>query len=340
MRKKILTVLASLCLCASAWAVNDTKICMILDKAGKDDNGFNQSAYRAFQKALDKQIISKDSHYVTARDERNLQQIVRSFVVTKGMKCDAIFVVGFNNAESVKDLALQYADQKFVVIDAVVDRKNVRSLVYREDQGAFLVGAIAAMKSKTHQVGFVGGMEVPLIKRFETAYVAGAKYKDPQASVVVGFVGLTIDAWNNPTKAQEIAMSQYEHGADVIFQAAGGSGFGVFNAVEKINGKGKAKKYAIGCDTNQNGIKPGLILTSMVKGIETSTLDSIEDVVKGRFTAGVKEYNLGNQGVDWVLDDNNRNLFSAKDLKEINRIKTEIISGKIYVPDYYKTAAK
>lgn len=339
MKKILVTSFFSLCFFLNAWSEDNAKICMILDKAGKDDHGFNQSAYEAFQTALTDKMISKSSKVFEAKDENRMQQAVRTFV---DQKCVSIFVVGFNNAELVQVLAPKYPTQNFVVIDAVVNAKNVRSLVYREDQGAFLVGAIAAMKSKTHKVGFIGGMEVPLIKRFETAYVAGAKYANPKTTVTIGYVGVTIDAWNNPTKAQEIALSQYEHDVDVIFHAAGGSGFGVFNAVEKVdtNKKLENKKFAIGCDTNQNWIKPGLILTSMVKEIEKSTFDSIKDVVDHKFTTGVKEYSLANSGVDWAFDKNNQKLFNKDELKEINRIKTEIISGKIHVPDYYKSNQK
>lgn len=340
MKKILISLCVSLCLVSfQARSEDKSKICMILDKAGKDDHGFNQSAYEAFQASLKKKMISLDSKVFEAKDEARMQQAVRTFVE---QKCVAIFVVGFNNAELVQVLAPKYPAQNFVVIDAVVNAKNVRSLVYREDQGAFLVGAIAGMKSKSNKVGFIGGMEVPLIKRFETAYVAGAQYANPKVEILKGYVGVTIDAWNNPTKAQEIALSQYEHGADVIFHAAGGSGFGVFNAVEKVDANQKVgfQKFAIGCDTNQNWIKPGLVLTSMVKEIKKSTQDSIQDVVDHKFTAGVMEYGLSNSGVDWAFDKNNEKLFTKTDLKEINRIKTEIISGKIHVPDYYKSIQK
>ena len=150
-------------------------------------------------------------------------------------------------------------------------------------------------------------------------------------------VGITIDAWNNPTKSEEIAINQYNQGADIIFQAAGGSGYGVFNAAEKMNNKNPSiKYYAIGCDSNQNWIKPGIILTSMIKNIGESIQDSVQDIVSNRYTFGIKEYNLANGGINWALDENNRPLFTKEMINKINSVKEAIVHNPDQVPDYYK----
>jgi basic membrane protein A and related proteins len=301
------------------------KICMILDKAGKDDHSFNQEAYRGFQKAIKNLAVSNDSKVIEAKEDGQLNQTVRSFV---NGKCSVIFSVGVNNADAIRQIAPQYPKQNFVVIDTIINQKNVRSVVFKDEQGAFLMGVIAAMKSKTGSIGIIGGMDIPLIHKFEMAYSAGAKYINPQIKVMVGYVGVSVEAWNNPTKAQELALSQFNQGTDIIFHAAGGSGIGVFNAAEKAN-KQNSKKYAIGCDSNQNGIKPGIILTSMTKGVEKSVLDAVKDVISDKFTTGVYSYELSNGGIDWAFDENNKALFTEDEIKKINNIKTEIALNKI-----------
>ncbi|MBX9838608.1 BMP family protein [Silvanigrella sp.] len=309
----------------SAFSNTEPKICMVLDKAGKDDHSFNQEAYNGFQKAFKSLPISRESKVIEAKDENHLNQTVRSFV--KG-KCSIIFAVGINNADTIKLISPQFPEQKFVVIDSNVDKKNVRSIVFRDEQGAFLMGAIAAIKSKTGSIGIIGGMNIPLIQKFETAYTAGAKYVNPKINVLIGYVGISVEAWNNPTKAQEIALSQFDQGADIIFHAAGGSGLGVFNAAEKANKK-NTKKYAIGCDSNQNWIKPGMILTSMTKDIEKSVLDTIQNIIDNKFTTGLYTYDISNGGINWALDKYNKELFTEAEIIKINHIKNEIALNKI-----------
>ncbi|WP_186646346.1 BMP family lipoprotein [Fluviispira vulneris] len=320
----------------SIHAAPNAKICMILDKAGKDDRSFNQAAYEGFQTALKTLPISKESKVIDAKEDAQLKQAIRAFAKSS---CAVIFSIGINNADAIKALIPTYPKQKFVLIDSVIDEKNVRSIVYREDQGSFLVGAIAAMKSKTNEIGFIGGMDIPLIRRFETGYIAGAKYINPKIKVLSAFVGISIEAWNNPTKAQEIALNQYRQGADIIFHAAGGSGLGVFNAAEKKENL-KYKKYAIGCDSNQNWIKPGIILTSMTKGVAATVVDTIQSVIDDKFMTGTYSYGLDHNGVNWAYDSYNKNLFTEKDLEKIEQIKKDIIAEKIQVPDYYKEVKK
>ena len=309
----------------SAFANSEPKICMVLDKAGKDDLSFNQEAYHGFQKAVKNLPVSKDSKVIEAKDENHLNQTIRSFV---NEKCKIIFAVGINNAEIIKQISPQFPNQKFAVIDANINKKNVRSIVFKNEQGAFLMGSIAAIKSTTGKIGFIGGMNIPLVQACEKAYIAGAKYVNPKINVLVGYVGITVDAWNNPTKAQEIALNQYDQNADIIFHGAGGSGLGVFNAAEKAS-KTSAKKYAIGCDSNQNWIKPGLILTSMTKEIEKSVIDTVQNIIDNKFTTGLFTYDVSNGGINWAFDKFNKELFTELQIKKINQIKNDIALNKI-----------
>ncbi|MES2614387.1 MAG: BMP family ABC transporter substrate-binding protein [Bdellovibrionota bacterium] len=318
----------------TTYAETTPKICMILDKAGKDDHGFNESAYKGFKSALSEQTISNESRVFEAKDDAQIEQATRSFILGK---CALIFAVGVNVAEPLKKFVDKYPEQKFAMIDYVVPGKNVRSIIFREDQGGFLIGAIAAIKSKTQKIGLIAGMDIPLIERFKLGYEAGARYINPKIKVTTAFVGVSVDGWNNPAKASEIALSQFNQGVDIIFQAAGGSGIGVFDAAEKMNYAHKTVSYfAIGADSNQNWIKPKMILTSMLKGLGDSVLASIQDLKQNKFTAGTVVYGVENGGVDWALDKYNKSNFTDKEVAKINAIKVDIGNGKIQVPDYYK----
>jgi basic membrane protein A len=202
--------------------------------------------------------------------------------------------------------------------------------MFEEHEGAYLVGAIAAMASRTGKVGFVGGMDIPLIRRFAMGYEAGAKKINASITVSANYVGITSEAWNNPPKGKELALAQYESGADIIFAAAGASGLGVFDAAEE------KKKFAIGCDSNQNWAKPGLILTSMLKRVDESVFATIEEAKAGKFAAGEKRFGLSNKGIDYAVDQYNEKILSQEVRKKAEELKAEIIAGKIAVPDYYK----
>jgi len=173
-------------------------------------------------------------------------------------------------------------------------------------------------------------MDIPLIRRFEMGYEAGAKKINPQVNVVANYVGVTSEAWNNPPKGKELALSQYESGADIVFAAAGASGLGVFDAAED------RKKFAIGVDANQDWMKPGLILTSMLKRVDVAVFSAIEDAKAGKFTSGVKRFGLSNKGVDYSVDQYNEKLLPESVRRQVEQLKTAIIEGKIHVPDYYK----
>ena len=241
-----------------------------------------------------------------------------------------IIAVGISQADALKKVASHFPEKHFAVVDADVSAANVRSLLFQEHEGSFLVGAIAAMASKSGKVGFIGGMDIPLIRRFEMGFSAGAKHVNPKAQVLTNYIGVTGEAWNNPPKAKELALSQYQRGADVIFSAAGASTMGVFDAAEDT------KKFAIGVDSNQNWIKPGLVLTSMVKKVDTAVYGAIDQVVQGKFAAGVIRHGLPDAGVDYTIDQYNDKVLTAEMRQKADRIKAQIIAGKIRVPDYYQ----
>lgn len=308
------------------------KICLILDKGGKDDKSFNQLAYEGFIKAQKELKVSKESKYVTVRDDANSINFIRTF---SNGECGLIIAVGFNNADNVGKVAKKYPKQKYVLVDSSIDEPNIRSISFQEHEGSFLVGAIAAMKSKSNQIGFIGGMEIPLIKRFYHGFEAGAKYINPKINVTETFVGITSAAWNNPTKAKEIALSMYNKGTDIIFVAAGASSLGAFDAVEEAN-KNKTSKYIVGVDSNQNYLAPGFVLTSMEKKVDAKVFQAIQDYTENKFSTGIIRYGFSEGGVDWSLDNFNKKLFKENEISEINRIKKEIIDKKILVPDYYK----
>jgi basic membrane protein A len=313
---------------AALWlqpAFAQLKVGLVLDRGGKDDKSFNSSAYEGANEAKSKLGISLK--FVEATDDNAFEPLLRAFA-QRGF--DLIIGIGFAQRDAVKKVAGEFPEKHFAIVDAQVDAPNVRSLLFEEHEGAFVVGAIAALTSKTGKIGFVGGMDIPLIRRFEMGYEAGAKHVNPQLAVLANYVGVTSEAWNNPPKGKELAMSQYDRGADVIFAAAGASGLGVFDAAEE------KKKFAIGVDANQDWTKPGLILTSMLKRVDRAVFSTIEDAKVGKFTAGVRRFGLADRGVDYSVDQYNGKILPETVRRRADEIKADIIAGKITVPDYYK----
>lgn len=302
------------------------KVGLVLDKGGKDDKSFNTSAYEGATKA--QKELGIELKYVEAMDSNAIENLHRSFAKKD---FDLIIGVGFAQADAVKKIATQFPDKKFAIVDGDVQAPNVKSLLFEEHEGSYLVGAIAAAKSKT-KVGFIGGMDIPLIRRFEMGYEAGIKKQNPKAQLVSNYIGISGEAWNNPAKAKELALAQFNNGVDVIFVAAGASGSGVFDAAEE------KKKLAVGVDSNQNWMKPGFILTSMLKRVDIAVYDTIKDTKEGKFTGGPSRFGLKSKGVDYSLDQYNEKVLDAETRKKAEELKKQIISGQIVVPDYYKKA--
>jgi basic membrane protein A len=305
------------------------RVAIALDKGGRDDQSFNSSAYRGGQEAEAK-IAGVKVKVVEGRDDR-AEPVLRSLVAKN---YDLVIVVGFSQAEALSKVAQAYPQKKFVLIDSKIDAPQVKSVIFAEHEGSFLVGALAGWVSQTGKVGFIGGMDIPLIRRFQMGYEAGFKHVRKDGTVITHFTGVTPEAWNNPPKGKELALSQYASGADIIFAAAGATGLGVFDAAEK------EKKLAIGVDSNQNGIKPGFILTSMLKRVDRAVFESIKEAQAGSFKPGVQVFGLKDEGVDFAMDENNKKLISPEILKKAQELKASIVAGKISVPDYYTQAGR
>jgi basic membrane protein A len=299
---------------------------LVLDKGGRDDKSFNESAFRGATRAEKEGMIQLKT--VEATDDAAFENLIRAFAKKN---YDLILSIGFAQAEAVKKVAKQFPDRKFVIVDSEVALPNVRSVMFEEHEGSYLVGAIAALKSKSGKIGFVGGMDIPLIRRFQMGYEAGAKAVNPNIRIVTNYVGITGDAWNNPPKGKELARAQYEQGVDAIFAPAGASSLGVFDAAEE------RKAFAIGVDSNQNWIKPGLILTSMLKRIDLAVYEACKDFKDGKLTAGTVRRGLKDNGVDYAVDQYNEKLLPKELLTKVNGLKTKVVAGSIQVPDYYKT---
>lgn len=305
------------------------KVGLVLDKGGKDDKSFNSAAYLGATKA--EKELKIELKYVEATDTNAIENLHRAFA---RKNFDLIIGIGFAQAEAVKKVAAQFPNVKFAIVDGDVTAPNVRSLLFTDHEGSFLVGAAAALKSKDGKVGFIGGMDIPLIRRFQMGYEAGAKHINPKAQVITNYIGVTGEAWNNPAKAKELALAQISQGADVIFVAAGASGSGVFDAVEE------KKKLAIGVDSNQNWMKPGFILTSMLKRVDVAVFNTIQDTQNGKFTSGAVNYGIKDKGVDYAMDEHNKKLLTPDLTKKLDDLKAQITAGKIKVPDYYAQGKK
>ncbi len=307
-------------------SIAQIKIGLVLDKGGKDDKSFNSAAYEGSKKA--EKELGIELKYVEATDNNSLETLHRNFAQKK---YDLIIGIGFAQTDAIKKVSALFPKTKFAIVDGEVHADNVRSLLFEEHEGSYLVGAAAAIKSKTGVVGFIGGMDIPLIRRFQKGYEAGVKSINPQAHILTSYIGVTGEAWNNPAKAKEIALSQISQKADVIFHAAGASGSGLFDAAAD------KKVYAIGVDSNQNWVKPGTVLTSMLKKVDVAVYNTIQSIKNNQFKAGVNRYGLKDGGIDWALDSNNQSLWSAPEIEKLNKIKKNIISGQLNVPDYYKS---
>lgn len=310
-------------------AFGEIKVGLALDKGGRDDKSFNAAAFKGASDA--QKTLGIKLKTVESSDDISLEPTLRTFAQKQ---YPLIIAVGFVQKDAVERVAKQFPQTHFVLIDATTELPNIRSIVFKEHEGSFLVGALSAMASKSQKIGFVGGMDIPMIRRFQLGFEAGVKHINPKATVFTNYVGSSSDAWRNPTKAKELALSQYNKGVDVIFSPSGASGLGVFDAAEQT------QKLAVGCDSNQNWVKPGLILTSMLKKVDVAVYRAIELETQSRFQGGIFDLGLNDNGVDYSLDEFNRKLITQPMEQRINAIKTDIGKQKIVVPDFYVTMKK
>lgn len=302
----------------------DIKPAVIYDMGGKFDKSFNESVYNGAQRFTKETGIKVLEFEVTNEAQR--EQGMRK-MAQRG--ANVIVCVGFAQADACDKVAKEFPNTKFSIIDVGwLDNANMRQYVFKEHEGSFLVGALAAMASKTGKVGFVGGMDIPLIRKFACGYVQGAKAVNSKVEVYQNMTGTTPAAWNDPAKGSELAKSQFDRGADVVYAAAGGTGAGVYQAAADSG------KLAIGVDSNQNYMHPGTMLTSMLKRVDLATYETFMDVKAGNFTSGVKVLGLAEDGVGWAFDEYNKPLITDVMKSTINGLSDKVKSGSIKVHDY------
>ena len=291
---------------------------VIYDMGGKFDKSFNQAGFdgaERWKKETGKPYLEFEISNPAQREQALRRMAERGADPTVG--------IGFSQGSAVEKVAKDFPKLKFAIIDSVVNLPNVQSIVFKEQEGSFLVGMMAALASKTGKVGFVGGMDIPLIRRFQCGFEQGAVYANPKAQVSANMTGTTPAAWNDPARGAELAKAQFAGGVDVIFAAAGGTGIGVYQAAKD------AGKLAIGVDSNQNHVQPGTMLTSMVKRVDVAVYTAFKGV-----KPGVSSLGLAEGGVDYAMDEHNAKLVSAAMKQKVDAAKADIISGKIKVIDY------
>src|SRR6266481_2353628 len=327
----LLAIFGSACNRQSYGADDKSKVHVgiVFDIGGKDDRSFNAAAWEGVRRAAkDFPIVLRD---VEPGNPTSIEPAMRAFA-ERGY--DLIIGVGFAQAPIMEVVAKDYPNLHFAIVDGVSELPNVASLVFKEHEGSYLVGIIAAKTTKTNVLGFLGGMDIGLIHRFEKGYEEGAKSVNPNIRIIQNYVGVTDSAWNNPGKGKELSLAQISKGADVIFTAAGNSGLGAFDAVEQA-GKvdGRATHFVIGVDSNQNMVKPGFVLTSMVKHVDNAVYDIVKDVVNHKFQGGFHVFGLDTDGVGYSMDEFNKPLISPETIREAEAAKKKIIAGEIKVTD-------
>ena len=240
---------------------------------------------------------------------------------------ELVLTAGYQMGDVLARVAPEFPDVNFAIFDVVLDIPNVASVNYKSNEGSFLVGAIAALKSESNKIGYIGGADVPLLQEFEAGYVAGIHAVNPDAAVTVEYISKDATGFGQPEKAKALALAQYANGIDVIYTAAGGSGQGVLEAAQE------QQKFIIWVDTNGNHLAPGIVLTSMTKEIPTSVQRIIREAVEGSFMAGVRYFGLEDGGVSYAVDEHNQSLLSDDIIATIESLKAKIIAGEIVVPD-------
>jgi basic membrane protein A len=291
---------------------------IVYDLGGKFDKSFNEAAYRGMEQW--KKETGKQYLEFEVSNESQREQAIRR-MAERG--ASPIIAMSFSQASAIEKVAKEFPKLQFAIVDDVVKQPNVQSVVFKEHEGSFLVGVMAAIASKTGKVGFIGGMDIPLIRKFQCGYEQGAKFANPKAEVFANMTGTTGAAWNDPARGGELAKAQFSKGADVIFAAAGGTGAGVYQAAKDSG------KLAIGVDSNQNHMQPGTMLTSMIKRVDVAVYNISKAHKPGLTLLGLKE-----GGVDYAMDEHNAKLVTPDMKKKVDAVKADIVGGKIKVVDY------
>lgn len=294
---------------------------IIFDLGGKFDKSFNEAAFNGATRWAEENGAT--FREIELQSDAQREQALRRFAEAGS---NPVVMAGFAFGNALGEVAADYPDTSFVIIDMVVDAPNVRSVVFNEHEGSYLVGYMAAQASKTNTVGFIGGMDIPLIRRFACGYAQGAKAANPDTTVISNMTGTTGAAWNDPVKGGELTRAQISQGADVVFAAAGGTGLGVLQtaADEGI--------LSVGVDSNQNYLHPGKVLTSMMKRVDNAVYQAMTD--GPGLETGFNVMGLNNDGVGYAMDENNASLVSDEMQGAVEGIKAAIVSGEISVHDY------
>jgi basic membrane protein A len=305
---------------------------IVFDVGGRGDKSFNDGAFLGGMLAADS--LQARVRYIEPGEGSDREAGLR-LLAAEGM--DLVVAVGFIFTDDVLTLAREYPDVKFADVDFAVATDslgnplplppNLVALKFREEEGSFLVGALAALAGGSKKVGFVGGMDIALIHKFEAGYRAGVMHVCPDCEVIAQYAGVTPEAFKNPGKGKELALSQYQQGVNVIFHASGSTGLGVFEAARTTG------RLAIGVDADQYSEAPGHVLTSMVKGIDAAVYDAAKAVQNGTFVGGVRVFGLAERGVGYVYDDNNRALIPDSVRSRLLALEADIVAGRIKVPN-------
>ena len=322
LRRTLLAAAAALAFTAGAALADDSKPAIVFDIGGKFDKSFNESMFNGAEKFKAETGVAYGEFEIANEAQR--EQAIRNFA---DQGYSPIIAAGFAQAAAVEKVAKEYPDLKFAIVDMVVDLPNVQSIVFKENEGSYLVGLLAGMASKSGKVGFVGGMDIPLIRKFGCGYAQGVKAAKPDATIFQNMTGDTGAAWNDPVKGGEITKGQMAQGADVVYAAAGATGLGVLQAAAD------GGALSIGVDANQNYLHPGKVLTSMLKRVDVA----VYNVMKGGnagFKPGIQALGLAEDGVGVAMDDNNKPLITPEMMAAVDKAKADIIAGTIKVHDY------
>ena len=320
---KYSSFLAGALMATTAALADDVKPAIVYDLGGKFDKSFNEGVYNGAQKF--KKDTGVDFRDLEIQNDSQREQVLRKFA-KDGFS--PILVPGFSWATALGKIADEFPKTKFAIIDMVVDKPNVASLLFKAEEGSYLVGVIAATTSKTGKVGFVGGMDIPLISAFGCGYAQGVKHVSDKDQVFANMTGTDFHAWNDPVKGGELAKSQISQGADVVFAAAGATGQGVLKAAAD------AGKLGIGVDSDQDNLFPGKVLTSMLKRVDVATYETFKSAKGGSFKGGIHVFGLKEGGVGYAEDEWNKDVLTADAKKAAEAAKADIIAGKITVHDY------
>jgi len=294
---------------------------LIFDLGGKFDKSFNEAAFSGAQRWAEE--TGETFREIELQSEAQREQALRRFAEAGS---NPIVMTGFAFGDALGQVAGDYPDTDFVIIDMVVDAPNVRSVVFNEHEGSYLVGMMAAMASESNTVGFIGGMDIPLIRKFACGYAQGVLAANPDATVISNMTGTTPAAWNDPVKGSELTKAQISQGADVVYAAAGGTGVGVLQtaADEGI--------LSIGVDSNQNYMHPGKVLTSMLKRVDNAVYQAMTD--GPGMEKGFNVMGIANGGVGYAMDEYNKDIVSADMQAVVDEASAQIADGTLVVHDY------